>query len=140
VVTTRPGHCRTVALVRQAAEFGADIVKADPRGNLQEHFKMIQTAAPKPVLPRGGSRASDSEILSRTQALTQLGASGAVYGRSVYQRPHVERMVRACMAILHEGASVAKAMSTLRGISSTRGGSIGPRLGVKSKPSRRSSP
>jgi DhnA family fructose-bisphosphate aldolase class Ia len=74
---------------------------------------VIETAWPKPVLPRGGSRVSDEEILSRTFTHMQQGASGTVYGRNVCQHPHIERIVRACMAIVHEGASVSQAMSIL---------------------------
>ena len=109
-----PDIRKTVALVRQAVELGADVVKADPSENLQEYYKVIETASPKPVLPRGGSRVSDEEILSRTFALMQQGASGTVYGRNVYQHQYIERMVHACMAIVHEGASVSEAMSILK--------------------------
>jgi class I fructose-bisphosphate aldolase len=110
-----PDIRKTVALVRQAVELGADVVKAESSENLQEYYKVIETASPKPVLPRGGSRISDEEILSRTFTLMQQGASGTVYGRNVYQHPHIERIVRACMAIVHEGASVSQAMSILNG-------------------------
>jgi DhnA family fructose-bisphosphate aldolase class Ia len=108
-----PDLDKTVALVRQAVELGADVVKSDPCENLEEFHKVVETASPKPVLPRGGARVSDQEILSRTHALMQQGASGIVYGRNVYQHPHVERMVRACMAIVHEGASVSQATAIL---------------------------
>jgi len=108
-----PDIRKTVALVRQAVELGADVVKADPSENLQEYYKVLEPASPKAVLPRGGSRGSDEEILSRTFALMQQGASGTVYGRNVYQHPHIERIVRACKAIVHEGASVSQAMSIL---------------------------
>jgi DhnA family fructose-bisphosphate aldolase class Ia len=47
-----PDLRRTVALVRQAVELGADVVKADPSGNLREYSKVIETASPNPVLPR----------------------------------------------------------------------------------------
>jgi DhnA family fructose-bisphosphate aldolase class Ia len=108
-----PDLGKTVALVRQAVELGADVVKSDPCENLEDFHKVVETALPKPVLPRGGARVSDQEILSRTHALMQQGASGIVYGRNVYQHPHVERMVRACLAIVHEGASVSQATAIL---------------------------
>ena len=74
---------------------------------------MSETVSPKPVRPRGGSRLSEAEILSRTFALMQQGAPGTVYGRNVCQHPHIERIVRAYKAIVHEGASVSQAMSIL---------------------------
>jgi len=49
-----PDLRKTVARVRQAVELGANVVKADPSGNLREYSKVIETASPKPVLPRGG--------------------------------------------------------------------------------------
>jgi DhnA family fructose-bisphosphate aldolase class Ia len=110
-----PDMEKAIALVRQAVELGADIVKAESFENLQGYSRVVQAALPKPVLPRGGSRVSDKELLSRTHALMQQGASGIVYGRNIYQHPHVARMIRACMAIVHEGASVSQAMALLEG-------------------------
>jgi len=47
-----PDIRRTVALLFQAVDLAADVVKADPSGNLQEYSKVIETASPNPVLPR----------------------------------------------------------------------------------------
>ncbi len=102
-----------VALVRQAVELGADVVKADPCKNLSEYHKVVEVASPKPVLVRGGARVSDEEVLARTYALMQQGASGIVYGRNIFQHPHPEKMIQACNAIIHEGGSVSQAMSIL---------------------------
>jgi len=104
---------QTVALARQAVELGADIVKADVAERLDEYHLVVEAAAPRPLLPRGGARVSDQEILTRTHTLIQQGASGIVYGRNIYQHPHPARMIRACQAVVHEGATVAKAMAML---------------------------
>lgn len=109
-----PDIRKTVSLVRQAVELGADVVKADPAENLDQYHRVVEAASPRPVLPRGGARVSDKEILHRTYALIQQGVSGIVYGRNIYQHPHPERMIRACKAIVHEGATVAQAMSMLK--------------------------
>ena len=71
---------------------------------------------PGPCCPEGGQGFPIEEILTRTHTLIQQGASGIVYGRNIYQHPHPERMVRACQAIVHEGATVAQAMAILEGI------------------------
>jgi DhnA family fructose-bisphosphate aldolase class Ia len=42
------------------------------------------------------------------------GASGIVYGRNVIQHPRPTSMTRAFMAIVHDGASAAEALSILR--------------------------
>jgi DhnA family fructose-bisphosphate aldolase class Ia len=104
---------KTIALARQSVELGADIVKADIAENLEGYHLVVETAAPRPLLPRGGARVSDHEILTRTYELIQQGASGVVYGRNIYQHPHPARMVRACQAVIHEGATVAQAMALL---------------------------
>lgn len=105
---------KTVALARQAVELGADIVKADIAENIDQYHLAVQAAAPLPLLPRGGARVSDEEILTRTYKLIHQGASGAVYGRNIYQHAHPERMVRACAAVVHEGATVAEALKILQ--------------------------
>jgi len=102
-----------VALARQAVEFGADIVKADIAENIHEYHLVVEAASPRPLLPRGGSRVPDQEILTRTFMLLQQGASGVVYGRNVYQHPHPQRMVRALQAVVHAGATVSQAMAIL---------------------------
>jgi fructose-bisphosphate aldolase, class I len=106
---------KIVSLVRQAVELGADIIKADPCDNVEEYQKVIEAASGKPVLPRGGGRAPDEVILERTYHLIQQGASGIVYGRNVIQHPYPEKMTRALMAIVHEGADVHQAMIILQG-------------------------
>jgi len=113
---TNPDIHRTVALARQAVELGADVVKADIAENLTEYHLVVEAAAPRPLLPRGGAKVSDQEILARTYTLVQQGASGIVYGRNIYQHPHPERMVRACHAVVHDGATVAQAMAILNAI------------------------
>lgn len=104
---------KTVALARQAVELGADIVKADIAENLSDYHLVVEAAAPRPLLPRGGSRVPDQQVLERTYALIQQGAAGVVYGRNIYQHPHPQRMVRACQAIVHDGATVEEAKEIL---------------------------
>jgi DhnA family fructose-bisphosphate aldolase class Ia len=94
-------------------ELGADIVKADIAENLEQYHLVVEAAAPRPLLPRGGARVSDLEILTRTHKLMEQGASGVVYGRNIYQHPYPARMIRACQAVIYEGASVEKAMGIL---------------------------
>lgn len=105
---------KIVPLVRQAVELGADIIKADPCDDVRDYPRIVQAAGGRPVLPRGGGRAPDEEILARTHALMLQGASGIVYGRNVIQHPHPDRMTRAFMAIVHDGADVSRAMEILQ--------------------------
>ncbi len=105
---------KIIPLVRQSVELGADIIKADPCDDVNEYYRVIEAASGKPVLPRGGGRASDQEILERTFALIQQGASGIVYGRNVIQHEHPDKMTQAFMAIVHNNATVEDAMSILK--------------------------
>jgi fructose-bisphosphate aldolase, class I len=103
-----------VALVRQAVELGADVVKADPTDDVAEFRRVVAVAAGRPVLVRGGGKASEAEIVARTHALMQTGARGIVYGRNVIQHPRPTAMTRAFMAIVHDGATPAAALALLR--------------------------
>lgn len=100
---------KIVPLVRQAVELGADIIKADPTTDPLVYHQVIEVAGGVPVLVRGGSKASDDEILRRTEALIDQGAAGIVYGRNIIQHPNPGGMTRALMAVVHEGTSAADA-------------------------------
>lgn len=100
-------------LVRQAVELGADVIKADPTDDVSIYHKVIETAGGIPVLVRGGGRVSDREILVRTEGLLAQGASGIVYGRNIIQHPNPAGIVRALMAVVHDGASVEEAFAMI---------------------------
>jgi fructose-bisphosphate aldolase, class I len=106
---------RIVALVRQARELGADIIKADPTQDVEEYHRVIEVAGDTPVLVRGGGRVSDEELLSRTEALLAQGAGGIVYGRNIIQHRDPAAIVRALMSMLHGGLSASAAMSLMEG-------------------------
>lgn len=104
---------RILPLVRQAVELGADIVKADPTERVTDYHKVIEIAGRIPVLVRGGGKASDDEILKRTEELMVQGAAGIVYGRNVIQHDQPGSMIRALGAIVHEGASAEQALKLM---------------------------
>jgi fructose-bisphosphate aldolase, class I len=89
-------------LVRQAAELGADIIKADPCSNPEEFHQVVEVASGIPVLVRGGGRETDDVILNRTSAIMAQGAAGIVYGRNIIQHNNPVGMVRALMGIVHD--------------------------------------
>jgi DhnA family fructose-bisphosphate aldolase class Ia len=106
---------KIVALVRQAVELGADVIKADPTDDLDDYIRVIDVAGDVPVLVRGGGRASNEAILRRTQAVMDHGAAGIVYGRNVIQHEDPAAMTRALMAIVHDAVSAEQALELLRG-------------------------
>ena len=101
-----------VTLVRQAAELGADVIKADPTDDLGEYGR-VETAGVCRCSCGAAGRASDEEILRRTEAVLQQGAAGIVYGRNVVQHADPAGMTRALMAIVHEGSSAEEALAAL---------------------------
>lgn len=104
---------KIIPLVRQAVELGADIIKADPTDDVSVYHKVIQTAGGIPVLVRGGSKATELQILSRTEALIAQGAAGIVYGRNIIQHPKPAAITRALMAVVHQSVAAADAMKFL---------------------------
>ena len=104
---------KILALVRQAIELGADIIKADPCDNVEEYHRVIEIAQDIPVLVRGGGKVSDEVILERTSALMAQGAKGIVYGRNVIHHTDPAGMTKALMAVVHEGRTVADAMGMI---------------------------
>jgi len=102
---------KIIPLVRQAVELGADIVKADPTDDVSLYSKVVETAGGRPVLVRGGGKASEAEILARTHALLQQGVAGIVYGRNIIQHPNPAGITRALMAMVHRGASPEAALA-----------------------------
>ena len=104
---------KIIALVRQAVELGADIIKADPCDEVKDYHQVIEIAQGIPVLVRGGGKVSDEEILTRTSALMEQGAKGIVYGRNVIHHANPAGMTKALMAVVHEGLSGPSAFSLI---------------------------
>jgi DhnA family fructose-bisphosphate aldolase class Ia len=104
---------KIVHLVRQAVELGADVLKADPTDDVSRYHKVIEAASGIPVLVRGGGKVGDREILERTAGLLAQGAHGIVYGRNIIQHANPAGIVRALMAMVHDGASVDGALAQI---------------------------
>jgi DhnA family fructose-bisphosphate aldolase class Ia len=80
------GDCgRISALVRQAAELGADLIKCDPPADAGEFHRVVEAASGRPVLARGGGRMREEMVFERTLEILRQGASGIVYGRNIIQ-------------------------------------------------------
>jgi DhnA family fructose-bisphosphate aldolase class Ia len=105
---------RNLTLVRQAVELGADIVKADPTGDVSRYARVVK-AAGVPVLVRGGGKAAEEEVFKRTAAVIKQGASGIVYGRNIIRHASPEKMTLALLSIVHAGATPEQAIKMVRG-------------------------
>jgi len=108
------GNCRRIAaLVRQAAELGADLIKCDPPSDAADFHRLVEAASGRPVLARGGGLMREELVFERTLEILRQGASGIVYGRNIIQHPKPRRMTQALMAVVHRGAGVDEAMGIL---------------------------
>lgn len=99
---------KIIPLVRQAVELGADVIKADPTQNIGDYHAVVEIAGRVPVLVRGGGKATDEEILSRTRDLMEQGVAGIVYGRNVIQHPDPRDIIKKLSAIVHNNLSQTK--------------------------------
>lgn len=104
---------KIVTLVRQAAELGADVIKADPTDDIGAYHRVIEAAGGAPVLVRGGGKVGDREILQRTHDLLAQGAAGIVYGRNIIQHTDPAAITKALMGIVHDGLGVDQALALL---------------------------
>ena len=119
VMTAKPGAGSTSigdpykisSLVRQAVELGADIIKVDATTPMSDFGQVVEIASGIPVLVRGGGQVTPRELLERTRIAIDVGASGVVYGRNVVQHPNPAKFIKAIRAIVHDNASVDKALS-----------------------------
>lgn len=109
---------KIVALVRQAKELGADLIKADPTDDISLYSRVIEVAGDVPVLVRGGGRVDDRTLIERTIAVLDQGARGIVYGRNVIQHPKPAGITAALLAVLHDGADADGALAIVEGADS----------------------
>jgi predicted phospho-2-dehydro-3-deoxyheptonate aldolase len=95
---------------RIGAELGADIIKTNYTGDI-ETFKTIVESCPVPVVIAGGPKCkSTQEVLQTTFDSLKAGAAGLSIGRNVFQCEYPIQIVKALSAIVHEKATVEKAL------------------------------
>lgn len=102
------------ALVRQAVELGADLIKVDPTSPMTDFPQVVEMASGIPVLVRGGGKVTPEELLERTAIAMESGAQGVVYGRNVVQHENPAKFIRAIAAIVHDNATVTDALKELK--------------------------
>ena len=100
---------------RVGAELGADIVKVVYTGSV-ESFAEVVNGCPVPVVIAGGPKmGSDEEIFSMVAGALKAGAAGVSIGRNAFQHKTPTKMVQALSKMVHEGASIEKAIDVLKG-------------------------
>lgn len=105
---------KIIPLVRQAAELGAHVIKADPTDQVSLYHRVIEAAGRVPVLVRGGGKVGDREILQRTHDLLAQGAAGIVYGRNIIQHAKPAAITRALMGLVHDNLTVDQSLAIVQ--------------------------
>jgi DhnA family fructose-bisphosphate aldolase class Ia len=87
---------------------GADWVKVP----YVDGFARVVRGCYKPVVILGGSkRGSTLEVFKEVRAALDAGAAGVTMGRNIWESDDPQAMTAALSALIHEDASVEKAMS-----------------------------
>jgi class I fructose-bisphosphate aldolase len=80
---------------------------------VEEYHRVVEIAGETPVLVRGGGRATDVDILTRTKKLMGQGVAGIVYGRNIIQHPKPAAITAALMSIVHQGKTVEEGLQII---------------------------
>lgn len=99
---------------RVGAELGADIIKTVYTGDIKSFRKIIR-GCPVPIVIAGGPKmATDRDVLQMASEAIEAGAIGISIGRNIFQHRNPTAMTRALVQIVHEDATVDKAMRELK--------------------------
>jgi putative autoinducer-2 (AI-2) aldolase len=96
---------------RICAELGAHYVKTY---YCAEDFATVTSCCPVPIVIAGGKKLPELEALEMAHDAVTQGASGVDMGRNIFQSAAPEAMIRAVRAVVHDGATPAKAMDLYR--------------------------
>ncbi|MEK6259503.1 MAG: fructose-bisphosphate aldolase [Planctomycetota bacterium] len=97
--------------VRIGVELGADIVKTQFSGTIDSFRRVVEAAAPIPVVVAGGPPITAEAMLQRASDVLTAGAAGVSFARNVFARRKPGAAVRALKAVVHGQLSVREVMS-----------------------------
>jgi DhnA family fructose-bisphosphate aldolase class Ia len=101
-------------VARIGSELGADIIKTRYTGN-PDTFKKVVTGAGGPVVIAGGPKVPGTkDVLKMVSDSLEAGGIGVSMGRNVFAHENPTKMAKALAKVIHEEASVDKAMAELR--------------------------
>jgi 3-hydroxy-5-phosphonooxypentane-2,4-dione thiolase len=102
---------------RIAAELGAHFVKT----YYCEGFEKVVGGCPVPVVIAGGPKLDTmNDVFQITYDAINRGAVGVDMGRNIWQSEHPVAAIQAVRAIVHEKATVAKALELFNDLKATR--------------------
>jgi len=98
---------------RLGAEAGGDFLKLVYTGS-PESFKQVVDTCVVPATIMGGPRMeTDRDILEVVKGMIDAGGCGVAFGRNIWQHRDPTAMIRAISMVIHEGATVEKALKEL---------------------------
>ena len=98
---------------RAGAELGADIIKTNYPGDIDE-FREVTNGCPVPVVIAGGPKIeSDADLLQMVEDSIKAGGAGVAMGRNIFQHDSPRKMVGAISRVVHEGFEVDEALKGL---------------------------
>jgi fructose-bisphosphate aldolase/2-amino-3,7-dideoxy-D-threo-hept-6-ulosonate synthase len=98
---------------RLGAELGADIVKTNYTGDASS-FREVVRSCHVPVIIAGGPKVETAkDVLEIVHGSLEAGGAGLSIGRNVFQHENPTKMVKVLSALVHQGASVEKALKIL---------------------------
>jgi fructose-bisphosphate aldolase/2-amino-3,7-dideoxy-D-threo-hept-6-ulosonate synthase len=104
---------QVASAARLGQEAGGDFIKTAYTGSVAS-FREVVKNCPIPVVILGGEKMdSDRELLQVVKDSVEAGGAGTCMGRNVFQHKDPKAITAAISKIVHEGASVEKAMKLL---------------------------
>ncbi len=101
---------------RIAVEIGADVIKTDWAGSVEDFRPVVAGAAGAPVLLAGGARLdSDEATLALVRDLLAAGARGVMFGRNLFQSSDPLGLMKAVRAMVHDDMAYDDAAAQLSG-------------------------
>lgn len=99
---------------RIGVEIGVDFVKTTYSGDPESWKKIVEQIYTPIVVLGGGKTKEPADLLQGIYDAVNNGAAGVAVGRNIYRHPHPDKMTAAIVAIVHEDATVEKALEYLK--------------------------
>ncbi len=104
---------------RICAELGAQFVKTY---YCDEDFETVTSSCPVPIVMAGGKKLPELDALTMAHRAVVEGAAGVDMGRNIFQSDSPDGMMRAVIALVHDGARPEDALEIYRSSRGARSG------------------
>ncbi len=109
-----PAEMRTAESVAIAARVGAELGADWMKIPYADGFEQVTAGCYVPAVILGGAKkGSERAMLEKIRAALDMGAAGVAIGRNIFQADDPQAMTAAVVALIHQNASIDKAMEIL---------------------------